>query len=175
MGSQRGFALLELLMGVAVAGLLAPMVIVILFQVVWGTDTINGRTVALAEMHNVAGWLNQDLSMARELLDPATLEPLVKCGTGTQPSVRAEWIDETGWGAGDPEHVVEFYIEPGTTLLKRDYDGAVTIVGEHVTSLSFCLDAEGILHLDVVSKVGTSTPVTKALFFYVSPRPDEGT
>lgn len=95
MSSQRGFTVMELLVSIAITGLLTPLVISSIFQIIMGTDKINGRTLALSDIHNAAAWLNQDLSLARKLLDQATLDPLVECSVGTQPNVRAEWIDET--------------------------------------------------------------------------------
>ncbi|MCI0779490.1 MAG: hypothetical protein J4N32_05710, partial [Chloroflexi bacterium] len=80
------------------------------------------------------------------------------------------WTDQTGWGAADPEHYAEYTIEPGTTVLMREYDGVVGVVARHVTDLAFCQDTSGIVQLDVTSTVQGTSAITKSLSFSVVPR-----
>ena len=170
MNEQRGFTLIELLVAMGAAAVLFPLLVSTIYQVTKGTDHVNSSTVALADIDNVSTWIHRDLSVAQKVLDPLTLTLLVECGTGNQPSVRVEWVDVTNWGAADPDHFAEYSIEPGTTRLRRDYDGNVGIVGRHVTSLSFCRNTNGVVDMNIVSSGGGITPITKTLFFYVSPR-----
>lgn len=169
-GDQAGFTLLEMLVAIAVAGVIAPLVTSAIYQITAGTETIDQRTVALADIDNAASWISLDLSLAQDLLDPVTLNPLVSCATGTQPSIRAQWTDQTFWGQSSPAHVAEYSIEPGTTRLQRNYDGFVSIVGRYISDLSLCLDAQGIVRFDIASTVEGRTPFTKALHLQVSPR-----
>ena len=175
MSSQRGFTMIELLVAMVVAGLVMPVVVTSIFQIVRGTDRVNSDNVALADIDNASTWINRDLSLAQQVLDPATLNPLVDCATGTQPDIRAQWVDETGWAVeGQEGHYAEYAIDPGTTILKRNYDGTDWIVGRHVTSIAFCRELSGLIHMDIASTSSGSTPTTKSLFFYLSLRP-EGT
>lgn len=170
MRSPRGFTLLELVIGMAVAGLVMPLIASSVFQLTKGTEQISARTVATADVANLAPWLHRDLAVAQTIVDPATLAPLIDCTSGTQPSIRVLWTDQTGWGAADPDHYAEYAIVPGTTVLTREYDGAVGVVARHVTGLAFCEDAAGLVRLDVNSTVQGTTAYTRSLSFYVAPR-----
>ena len=170
MRDHRGFTLLELVVGLAVAGLVMPLIASTIFQLTRGTEQISARTVSTADVANLAPWLHRDLAVAHTIVDPATQAPLIDCTTGTQPSIRVSWTDQTGWGAADPEHYAEYSIEPGTTVLTREYDGVVGVVARHVTGLAFCQDTSGIVQLDVTSTVQGTTATTKSLSFFVVPR-----
>ena len=168
--SQRGFTLLELVVGLAVAGLVMPLIASTIFQLTKGTEQISALTLSSADVANLAPWLHRDLAVARTIVDPATLAPLIDCTTGTQPSIRASWIDATGWGVANPDHYAEYAIAPGTTILTREYDGDVAVVARHVTGLAFCQDTTGLVRLDVTSTVQGRTATTKSLSFSVTPR-----
>ena len=170
MRDQRGFTLLELVVGLAVAGLVMPLIASSIFQLTKGTEQISARTVATADVASLAPWLHRDLAVARTIVDPATQAPLIDCASGTQPSILATWTDQTGWGAADPEHYAEYSIGPGTTVVMREYDGAVGVVARHVTALAFCRDAAGLVRLAVTSTVQGTTAYTKSLSFSVAPR-----
>ena len=168
--AQRGFTLLELTVGLAVAGLVMPLIASTVFQLTKGTEQISARTVATADVANLAPRLHRDLAVAQTIVDPATLTPLIDCTSGTQPSIRVLWTDQTGWGTADPEHYAEYAIVPGTTVLTRDYDGSVGVVARHIASLGFCQDTTGLVRLNVTSTLQGTTSYTKSLSFYVVPR-----
>ena len=173
MDSQRGFTMLELLVAMVIAGLVLPVVVTSIFQIVRGTDRVNSENVALADIDNASTWINRDLSLAKQVLNPDDLTPLVDCLSGTQPKIRAQWVDETGWAVeGAEAHFAEYAVDPGTTILKRNYDGTDWIVGRNVTSIAFCRDAGGLIHMDISSSSSEGTPITKSLFFYISLRPE---
>ncbi len=161
---RRGFTLLEVLLAVAVAGLVMPLVVSSIFQIFQGTGRIRDDTVVLADIDNVSAWISRDLSQAQQT-------DLSTCPT-TQSTVRADWIDETDWGSASPQHFAEYYIEPGTTLLKRNYDGTVGIVGRNVTAISLCQEASGLIHMDITVSAEGADPTTKTLVYYISLRPE---
>lgn len=170
MRSRQGFTLLELVIGLAVAGLVMPLIASSIFQLTKGTEQISARTVATADVANLAPWLHRDLAVAQTIVDPVTLAPLIDCLSGTQPGIRVGWTDQTGWGAADPEHYAEYTMVPGTTVLTRDYDGSEGVVARHIASLGFCADSAGLVRLDVTSTIQGSTAYTRSLAFYVAPR-----
>lgn len=159
---RRGFTLLEVLLAAAIAGVVMPVVVSSIFQVAWGTGRISSETVALTDIDNVSTWISRDLSLAQTTDLPTC--PAI------QDTVRADWLDETNFDAGPPEHFVEYYIDSGTTLLKRNYDGAVSIVGRNVTAISFCQEDSGIIQMDVTVEAEGAEPTTKSLFYYISLR-----
>jgi prepilin-type N-terminal cleavage/methylation domain-containing protein len=161
---RRGFTLLEVVLAVAVAGMVMPVVVSSIFQVLRGTDRISSETVALSDIDNVSAWVSRDLSQAQQ-------SDLPSCPT-IQSTVRTDWVDETEWGAAVPQHFAEYYIESGTTLLKRNYDGTVGIVGRHVTAITFCQEASGLIQMDITVSVEGADPTTETLFYYISLRPE---
>ena len=168
---QRGFTLIELLVGTAVMGMLMPVVGASIFQMVRGTDRINDENVALADVDNAANWLSRDLTLAQDVLDPGTLNPLVDCGSGTQPDIRLEWLDQSGWATeGEEEHYAEYRVRSGTTILEREYDGAIFVAGRSITAVSFCQEAVGLIQLGITSASAGPDPSTKTLFFYINQR-----
>ncbi len=168
---QRGFTLIELLVGTAVMGLLMPAVGASIFQMVRGADRINDENVALADIDNAANLLTRDLTLAQDVLDPSTLLPLVVCGTGTQPDIRVQWEDLSGWAEeGQEAHYVEYRVRSGTTILEREYDGTILVAGRSITAVSFCEKADGLIQLDITSASEGPDPSTKTLFFYISQR-----
>ncbi len=170
MRDRRGFTLLELVVGLAVAGIVMPLIASTIFQLTRGTEQIRARTVSTADVAFLASWLHRDLAVAGTIVDPATQAPLIDCASGTQPSIRVSWTDQTGWGVADPEHYAEYSIEPGTTVLNREYDGVVGVVGRHITGLEVCEDAVGLVRLNVTSTVQGTTAYSRSLSFYVAPR-----
>lgn len=161
---RRGFTLLEVIFVMAVVGVVMPVVVSSIFQILRGTDRISDETVVLGDIDNVSAWVSRDLSQAQQT-------DLPTC-PATQSTVRGDWVDETDWGSASPQHFAEYYIEPGTTLLKRNYDGAVGIVGRNVTAISFCQEASGLIHMDITITAEGAEPITKALFYYISLRPE---
>jgi len=162
----NGFTLVELLVSLAVASLLMPVIVSSIFQIVRGTDSNNNANIALADIDAVTSWLSRDLSQARST-------DLVDCDTGTQTSVRVDWLDETDWGAASPAHYAIYYIDTGTTNLIRNYDGALSTIGRHVTAMTLCeVVASGIIELNVTTTATGASTSTKTLYFFVTPRPE---
>ena len=147
-----------------------PLIASSIFQITRGTEQISARIVSAADVAFLAPWLHRDLAVAKTIVDPVTQAPLIDCASGTQPSILINWIDATGWGVADPEHYAQYSIEPGTTIVEREYDGVVGVVARHITGLAFCEDADGLVRLNVTSAIQGTTTYTKSLSFYVTPR-----
>ena len=162
----NGFTLVELLVSLAVASILAPVITASIFQIVRGTDSNNSQNIALADIDAVSSWLSRDLSQARST-------DLIDCDTGTQTSVRMDWLDETDWGAATPDHYAIYSIDPGTTNLIRNYDGALATIGRHVTAMTLCeVVASGVIEMNVTTTATGASTSTKTLYFTVTPRPE---
>ena len=161
-----GFTLVELLVALAITSILVPVITSSMFQITRGTDSNNTKNVALADIDTVTSWMSRDLAQARTT-------DLIDCDTGTQSTVRVDWVDETAWAGESPEHYSNYYINPGTTHLIRDYDGSLSTIGRHVTSIEVCqVVATGIIELNVATTATGASTSTKTLYFYVTPRPE---
>lgn len=160
-----GFTLVELLVSLAVASLLVPVITSSIFQIVRGTDSNNSANIALADIDAVTSWLSRDLSQAKST-------DLVEC-PATQTSVRVDWVDETAWGGATPSHYAIYSIGAGTTNLIRNYDGALSTIGRHVTAMTLCVVvASGVIELNITTTASGASTSTKTLYFTVTPRPE---
>ena len=161
MRSQRGFTSVELLVGVAIAGMILPVVTIAIFQMSRGTTSINTDFVIQLDIDSTSSWFSRDLSQAltTDVLD----------GASPVNSMRVDWIDQTGWALpGQELHYAKYYIEPGTTLLKRDYDGTISTVGRYMADIQFSRSANYITIVISSSFSGKAETLT----YFVTPRTD---
>lgn len=126
---QKGFTLIEILVVMAVSGMVMAAALLTIYQIVWGTERSNDQVVALTDAHYAAMWLKWDLQMAQNtnLTDG---DPVPKS------SASLEWTDYTGFASEDARTHSSNYTLSGTELL-RNYDGTTKIVGRHISSISF--------------------------------------
>ena len=127
--NQKGFTLLEILVALAVSGVVVIVVVASIFGVTRGTIRSNSQTVSHTDVNMATLSIQKDLLMAQT----------TNLTTNPQSSVLLEWWDLTSsWGALEPtKHTCE-YIWSGTQL-ERYYDESLVaeIVGRHITYLGF--------------------------------------
>ena len=126
---QKGFTLIEILVVMAVSGMIMTVALLTIYQIVWGTERSNDQVIALTDAHYAAMWLKWDIQMAQDtnLTDG---DPVPKS------SVSLGWIDNTGFAAANESAHSSNYTLSGTELL-RNYDGTTKIVGRHISSIGF--------------------------------------
>ena len=169
MRAQRGFTLIEILLALAVAGMIAPPVVSAIFQMSRGTADIRASLVVQQDVDVASSYFTRDLSQAMTT-DVVDLAAPVS-------SMRVSWNDQTSWAAtvGEP-HCARYYIEPGTTFLKRNYDGAsdcavdgtVSIVGRRVADVQFSRSGR-LMTILIKSSLGGQA---QSLTYLVTPRTD---
>lgn len=137
---QKGFTLVEVLVALAVGGVLLTGLITSIFQVTTFTDRSNSQGIALADLHLAALQIKKDLQMAQnvDLLSPPSL-------------VELGWIDYTHLESTDNRTHSSVYTLSGTEL-RRTYDYTESIVGRNITSIVFTKD--GRLVNVVITAVG---------------------
>ena len=155
---QRGFTLVELLVAIAIAGLIMPVVASGIFQVTRGTVQINRDQVVLQDIDGASAWINRDLSQAQttNLNDGETLD-----------TMRVDWVDQTGWAAAGAESHFAEYTLSGTDLL-REYDGETQIVARRVANIQFSRSGKFI----TVAITSTLRDSTVTLSYFITPRSD---
>ena len=155
---QRGFTLIEILVSMAIGGLLVPVVVAGIFQVTKGTDKINTDLVILQDIDGASAWINRDLSQAltTNLNESETLN-----------TMRVDWVDLTGWAVeGAESHFAEYTLS-GTDLL-REYDGQTQIVARRVANIEF----SRVGNFVTVAITSTLRDTTESLSYFVTPRTD---
>ncbi len=139
--NQKGFTLIEILVAMAVGGMIMAVALLSIYQIVWGSARSNDQVTALTDVNYAALWLKYDLQMAQStnLTD----------GAPPQSSVRLRWADNTGWTAENASAHSSTYTLSGTELL-RTYDGNVKIIGRYIASIGFTLDG-GVITVDITA------------------------
>ena len=126
---QKGFTLIEILVVMAVGGMIMTGAMLTIYQIVWGTERSNDQVMALTDAHYAAMWLKWDLQMAQDT-------NLTDGDSVPESSVSLGWIDNTGFAAANESAHSSNYTLSGTELL-RNYDGTTKIVGRHISSIGF--------------------------------------
>ena len=140
---QKGFTLVELLVALPIGALLLASIVAGVFLIPRGTIEVRNSTAALADLENIAHWLNRDIVMGQETSMVA----------GTQPvtSVNVSWNDYTGGPGSSIAHYVRYYTS-GTQLL-REYDGAAnfTIAGRNLSYVGFSINSGGLVTVNLTT------------------------
>jgi len=126
---QKGFTILELLLALAVSGILLTGAVMGIHQIAWGTDRSNSQVVALTDAEQAAFAITKDLMVTQET-------SLVDGSPVLQSSVNLTWIDYTGFSSSNSTSHSSKYTLAGTEL-RRNYDGTESIVSRHITYLGF--------------------------------------
>ena len=139
---QKGFTLIEILVVMAVGSVILMAALLSVQQVLVGTDRSNSQVVALTDINQATLRIKRDLMMTQETDLPDGVP---------QSSVTLSWTDYTSFGSENQTRShSSSYTLSGTDLL-RNYDGTVSIVGRHITSLGFTQDGR------IISVVITAT------------------
>ena len=164
MKSQRGFTLIELLVAAAIAGLIMPVVVSMLFQLTTGTSRVTADLIVQQDINTLSGFISRDIAQAQTI---DLIDLLVDPGAPPVDYMRAEWIDETGWSApGEEAHFVEYTLSPPRVL--RTLDGVTLVAGKYVDDIQFSRTGKFISVVLTSSLGGRAETLT----YYVTPRPD---
>ena len=122
---ERGATLLELMLGMAVTGMIVCGVVGLIYQEFSGTAHAKTPITAAHEIGNAARILSQDAAMA------ASTDLVV----GAQPRnyVTLTWMQRQDFV--DLPHSCGYWLEGGE--LRRNYDGNVTTVARNISSVEF--------------------------------------
>ena len=150
---QKGFTLLELMVVMAVGGVLMAGVVASIFQVVTGTSRSNSQGIVLTDVNQAAWHITKDLQMAQStgltVEEPVVLSP--------ESSVTLEWTDFTTPESEEEQmnHSITYSLSDNG-VLERAYDGILPtiIIGRHITYLRFTQLDERVVNI-VITATGT--------------------
>lgn len=161
---QKGFTLIEVLVAMAVGGILMAGVVLAIFQVSWGSLHTSDQVVALTDINYVALRIKKDLQM--------TQSTSLTDGGLTEETVTLGWTDYTSFESLEPQDHSSTYALSGTELLRTDEDNIVSVVGRHITSIGFTQNGTVINCVITATGPGTSQQ-TETLEFSVKFRTEE--
>ncbi len=173
---QKGFTLVELLVALAVGGILIWGIVVTIHNVTWGTSRTNSQVVALTDVHQAALRLKKDLQMTQldkgDFSSDGTTVVTLTSGVST---ATLGWTDYTtpseefGWEE-DRAHSSGYLLLDGE--LRRTYDGTTSIVGRNITSVDITQDPDNVgddrvIKVVITATEGDFTPRSETLEFSV--------
>ncbi len=168
MRSQKGFTLLEVLVMVAIGGVIIIGVLASYQQIVSATMRNNRQSTVVSDVSMAALRIHKDLFMAQDtdVPDDTTVEV-----TDSQ-SVGLTWFNYVSTNFDDPadpppeggtSHTSDYSMTG--TVLERSYDGGpATIIGRHVSYLSFTRN-EGVITVEITSTVAGPPVQSETLKF----------
>ncbi|MFC1847602.1 type II secretion system protein J [Chloroflexota bacterium] len=127
---QRGFTLIEILVVMAVGGMILAGVVLSIQQIFLSTARSNSQVTALADIDRVVLSIKKDLLMTQST-------NLTDGDPTPQSSVTLTWIDYTSSfsSSNQTSHSSSYILSD--TELQRTYDSTMNIVGRHITSIGF--------------------------------------
>lgn len=122
---QKGMTLIELLVSLAITGMVVSGALGLIFHEFRGTAIAKTYVTAAHEIGNAARWISQDAMMAESsgLVD------------GAQPTdkITLTWIER--YDSANIPHSSTYSLNGNE--LHRDYDGLITTVAKNITDIEF--------------------------------------
>lgn len=165
---QEGFTLLELMVVMAIGGILTIGIVVSIFQVVVGTSKSNSQGVALTDVSQAVLYLKKDLQMTQST-DMGFVENPVVVVLSPESSVTLEWTDyTTPEGEEQTNHSVTYSLSDNG-VLERAYDGILPTrkVGRHITYLRFTQLDERVVNIVITATGPQPQQYSKTIEFSV--------
>ncbi len=169
--NQRGFTLIELIIAIAITGLITSGVTMTIFQVISGNARSSNHMIAVRQVQEAGYWLSRDAQMAQSIStgdDPP----------GTGFPLTLIW---TEYGVDGDEHQVVYTLLADNKLKREHYTNrfadpdpdATAIVAQFVDSSGTSCQLTGdVLVLTVTATVGTgSQQASETRTYEVTPRP----
>lgn len=162
---QGGFTIIELLVALAITGLITGGATMAIFQVFAGNARTSNHMTAVRQVQNAGYWISHDTQMAQSV-DTDNLTP---------PEIlKLTWTD---WESGDVHQVI-YTLLVDNKLQREHYTNlnldATTIVAQYIVpDQTSCIwdDDEGKLTLTVTATVSGWKPASETRIYEVIRRP----
>lgn len=147
---QRGTTLVDLLVGIAISGMLLPVIISGMSHLFTATNSSRNQIIALQNIEYAANRIREDVHVAQttNLLD----------GAAPVSSLNLSWVD----AATSQTHAVSYYLS--NNQLQRNDNGMTGTVGRYISSIDFSI-SNGIIRVKIISNPGVNLSSSK-MFTY---------
>lgn len=155
MKGQRGFTLPELLITIAITGLIVSLLGVAIYQIITVTESGNDRMTAIHELQNAGHWVTLDGQMART----AT--------SGDNELVLALPLPD--------DFLITYAVtyEVVNSELRRTADESQMILARNISDISFSVENR-IITMTITSSLGGRANISEQGTYKVCLRPAEG-
>ena len=164
--NQKGIALIELLVAIAIAAVISAAAAMAIHQVITIIPRNNNQNTAINQVRNANHWLNFDIQSAT----PGSINTT---GPKFLSLEQLEWESGTGnWTIHTVDYSLEEMAGSSLKVLRRYYGATVTLIAQYIDSANTNCSwnsAEKVLTVNITAQVGTRTETRT---FEVKPRPD---
>ena len=155
---QRGLTLVELLIVIAITGIITGGITMSIFQVFNINTRTANRMAAVSQVENAGSWVSPDVQMAREIDTESEF-------------LKLTWIEIEE--AANYTHEVTYAITPDNKLQREHSIDSVLdstiVVAEYIDPVqTSCIWAGGVLTFEVTATVGEQSETRE---YKVKPRP----
>jgi len=164
MMKQKGFTLVELLVALAITGILLLVLVLTIHSILVNTTNNNDKVVVLSNVDRAALYIRRDLQQAQDTDLPEYGAP--------QSSCTLTWIDITGFTTDNStSHSCTYALVD--TNLERSYDGITSIIARQIEDIEFCENGSFIdIAITSADSVSLRQP-SKTLNFSINMRGEE--
>jgi prepilin-type N-terminal cleavage/methylation domain-containing protein len=154
---QKGLTLIELLISIAVTGLLAVVIVTSIFQVLSINASSGSRMTAIKQVEKSIDRIRMDVQMAQEITTSDALDPNV--------FLKLKWKD---WD--NTANEINYTLDPTSHQMARQSSGTVIKVADSIASVQVSHLASGNWEITITATVEGMKPATEIRTFEVQPR-----
>jgi len=158
-GKQRGFTMIELLVIIALTGIIGTAATMSIHQILTGTALSNNQNTAINQVRNAGHWISRDAQMANNVTDSPEDGNFLK-------------LTWTSWSGGN--HIVAYSLLESSSGLKelwRDYDGQRTLIAQYIDPYNTNCTWHEVTSILTVTMTATVGDKTETRTFKIRPRP----
>lgn len=179
--AERGFTLAEVLVGIAIIGIIAVPLGIATYQVIVNNERSNNHMMAVGEVQNTGFWVSRDVQMAEGAVD--TTDDVATAGV--TEVITLDWTKYLSWVSGeDPVTAAQRTIysldsnELTRSVYVWDADNSEwdlqtsNTIAENIQSISFTVFIETIT-MTISAEVGEFQPMSEERTYEIIKRPNQ--